>query len=160
MKNHLVMTLVAVLAAPMVSAGIFGPDNYDECMLDYLKGESGKATSAVLLYAEKACEQKFPYSKDITALKESISTSWWTESGKVFLEITENFSGYNVDRVSAKLLPVCKPLDVYDKLKNQEDSISVNFTFRGNVSQSSVSVDDGSIFNCMRTEEMYGTKKR
>ncbi len=162
MKNRLVMTLVAVLAVPSANAGIFGPDNYDECMLDYLKGEENKTLIRLRDYASSACETKFPYEKDITSMKDDVTTSWWKDSDKVFLKITDNFSGYHVDRVKARLLPVCNPSDVKDNIRNHNDGLTVNFTFRSKVSQSSVSLGDVSPddFNCMRTEEIYGTKKK
>ena len=60
-KRRLCWITLSVLAAISVTkspvyAGWFGPSNYDECVLDKMKGQS----PAMLYHAEAACRIEFP----------------------------------------------------------------------------------------------------
>src|SRR3989344_2744502 len=46
-----------------VRAGWFGPDNYDECILEKMKDQPRN----MMPYARDACEKKFPYEKPLTS---------------------------------------------------------------------------------------------
>ena len=65
-----VMVFLAMALLPMeyAAAGFFGADNYEECMLDKMKGQERHMKSL----AKKACEIKFPKEEDITEYTRSI----------------------------------------------------------------------------------------
>jgi hypothetical protein len=52
------LIIIALLSAPIPSnAGFFGPNNYEECVLDNMKGvTSDQAARAI----QQACREKFP----------------------------------------------------------------------------------------------------
>lgn len=52
--------VVAVLMAAPASAGLFGPSNYDECILEHLKGVSSDVGARMVA---EACRKKFPPKK-------------------------------------------------------------------------------------------------
>ena len=51
------------VAAPSVAlAGLFGPSNYDECILENMKGVGDKYAAGAIM---RACRSKFPEKKTI-----------------------------------------------------------------------------------------------
>lgn len=55
--GKIIVTAILFLASASVSAGWFGPDNYDDCVLEKMKGQE---TKAAIIHARKACRKKFP----------------------------------------------------------------------------------------------------
>ena len=57
MKNLLITTLLFLSSVSLSHAGLFGPSNYEECVLENVKtAQTDRAVSAVMLM----CQEKFP----------------------------------------------------------------------------------------------------
>ncbi len=77
-------------------AGIFGPDNYEECVLDKMKGQAKN----LIYVARKACEKKFPYEKDLGSYSSEYEFSWMPyNDNSVYFSISKNYGEYNITRV-------------------------------------------------------------
>ena len=78
-------------------AGIFGPDNYEECVLDKMKGQAKN----LIYVARKACEKKFPYEKDLGSYSREYEFSWgYYYDNSVYFSISKNYGEYKITRVS------------------------------------------------------------
>lgn len=72
--------ILSILAPLDARAGWFGPDNYEDCILEKMKDQPRN----MMPYAEDACEKKFPYEKinclpfagRIFGLEASIGICW------------------------------------------------------------------------------------
>lgn len=83
-------------------AGIFGPDNYEECVLDKMKGQSKN----LIHVARKACEKKFPYEKDLGSYSREYEFSWvYYNDNSVYFSISKNYGEYKITRVSVTFSP-------------------------------------------------------
>ena len=78
-------------------AGIFGPDNYEECVLDKMKGQAKN----LIYVARKACEKKFPYEKDLGSYSSEYEFSWMPyNDNSVYFSISKNYGEYKITRVN------------------------------------------------------------
>lgn len=85
--------IVAILFLPIyTSAGFFGPSNYDECVLENMKGvTSDQAARAI----QVACRKKFPVEKEDLRKYENITKEQRKNiSGKAGIEYGNYFGGH------------------------------------------------------------------
>lgn len=73
MKNKIIPAILSLLMVPNSYAGLFGPSNYDECVLDGIK--SAKTDSAVQLL-HKVCANKFPTNKNQPSFVKDCTVTW------------------------------------------------------------------------------------
>jgi len=107
-RNLFLIAVVFMQPCLSASAGWFGPSNYDECILDSMKGVTNNAAAGLI---EAACRKKFPATKALS--RELLPAETAKISGRAGLSYNMNyFSGnlYNgnssltVTRVTIKLL--------------------------------------------------------
>ena len=90
-------TFSGLLAAVVITlpvgahAGLFGPDNYEECMLDKMKGQN----SSMYTTAHKACAKIFKLEQEVFY---PIKKEWVYNSGSITITIIENPTDYNFTR--------------------------------------------------------------
>lgn len=93
------LSAAILLFATYSQAGIFGPDNYEECVLDKMKGQA----KSLIPIAKKACEKKFPYEKNLGEYHDRFAFSWKASSSKVAFVITENLGDYLITKIRVGL---------------------------------------------------------
>jgi len=86
-------------------AALFGPDNYEECILEKMKGQGQGQPSAVFRklfrLAQEACEIKFPFEKQLVGYSGGLRVEWSKSRGELILEIKENSTKYRITRYRA-----------------------------------------------------------
>lgn len=109
-QKKLLYIFLAVLPCS-VNAGWFCPENYEDCVLEKMKGQD----KSMISVARKACEKKFPFEKVLDVNQENkIKIDWFIDESHLYLEITENYGEYNVTRCEA----------VFSSLDNQNDNLT------------------------------------
>jgi hypothetical protein len=117
------------------SAGIFGPSNFDECVLDAMKGVTSDV-AARAIYA--SCRNKFPENmaseKTIRELKDvvTICNVYW-DGGKFQLGKTEGdkFRRWEISNYGVPLILLALPIEMLDMA-----DASVKSPFRKDISDS------------------------
>jgi hypothetical protein len=91
MKHTSSLLLVAVvLMTPLAAnAGWFGPNNYEECMLDKMKGQ----TDSMYLTARTACAKLFKLEQEMLSTR-GVVKAWDYESGSVTITVDEKDTDY------------------------------------------------------------------
>ncbi len=98
LKRIFLLYIFLMLLPFNVNAGWFGPDNYEECVLERMKGQD----KAMIQIARKACEKKFPFEKVLDYnYRNNIEISWFRDDSNLYLEINENHGEYNLTRCNA-----------------------------------------------------------
>ena len=153
-----------------IRAGWFGPDNYDECILEKMKDQPRN----MMPYARDACEKKFPYEKPLTPhdgsprspefsrllmlndgenyyLDSDLKITWCdTSSSSISICVSKNETDYRITKAIMVFSTKCegaKPEDFREK---------VTFTFSRWRDKSTADVKDAARFKCMRQIEIYG----
>ena len=89
------LSAALLLFATNSQAGIFGPDNYEECVLDKMKGQA----KSLIFIARKACEKKFPYEKNLGSYFNEYEFSWVPHNDNaIYFSIDKNYGEYRVTR--------------------------------------------------------------
>ena len=57
MPRHTVFALAIVIFSPVIQADIFGPDNFDECVTESMKGVTSDLAARAII---KSCRELFP----------------------------------------------------------------------------------------------------
>lgn len=96
--KKIIVVLFFVVFSSSSHANWFGPDNFEECVLDKMKGQN----KSMIYTARKACEIKFPYEKKLESHKGEIEVSWGTNAVGVVLTIEKNISKYRITRYKAR----------------------------------------------------------
>ena len=96
--SALFVTTILALAMSNAHAFWFGtdeekPSNYEECLLDVMKGQE----RIMLRTAKVACEKKFPFVKELST--SAIDLSWTQMGNALVLTIKENPEDYGILRV-------------------------------------------------------------
>ena len=68
MKNNSLVIIASVLSfyTPLLGAGFLGPDTYEDCILESMKGTTSDVAAKEI---QKACRKKFPEEKSTTKRK-------------------------------------------------------------------------------------------
>ena len=77
---------VIILTPALGNGGWFGPDNYEECVLEKMESQNRDMKRVV----EKACEKKFPYEKKLINYDENIDVSFNGEQGLIYILVRNN----------------------------------------------------------------------
>lgn len=151
MNMKYAIPLIIFLMPTMASASFFGPKNYEECVLENMKGQ----VKTMISTARKACEKRFPYEKALPFYKDDIEISWYSDSDSLNLSIKENYGDYYITRYrshfSKKVCNEVKALADY--------TLSKTFTFNRGINSSSTAVKNANEYKCMRTEKIWGEIK-
>jgi len=166
MKKLLPLLLILLAAPCFVEAGLFGPDNFEECVLKKMEGQD----RSMFVIASRACEKKFPFEKLIYSTnpleksyvsKEEYDISWVTppDPNTSSIEITRNTSDYIITKVKALFsLKPCEeaPMADYDLYW----SIKKIFNFTNNGKHSDIAGNDANTYKCMRIDEIWGMMRK
>jgi hypothetical protein len=68
------------------NADWFGPDNYEECVLEKMKGQPKE----MMWTAQTACEKKFSFEKELYDYSDDLEINWVTSGSNIYLVIEEN----------------------------------------------------------------------
>lgn len=140
--------MMMLLLPSMVWANFFGPDNYEECVLEKMKGQN----KGMIYTARKACEKKFPYEKTLEYYKEKIEIHWYSDTSSLNITIKENYGDYKITRYKAKFSEKkCKDI----KLAS-DYTLEKTFKFKSSLKSSSIALKNASQYQCMSTEKMWG----
>lgn len=96
----IVLLLLVIGSTPSYGWSPFGPSNYQECVVEKMKGQD----RSIIWRVEDACEIAFPYETEVSVKDENyLSWAWELRgSSRVALLITKNETVYKITR--AKLL--------------------------------------------------------
>lgn len=164
--------MIFIFFYPIISnAGWFsGPENYDECMLEKMKGQDKSMRG----HAMRACRKLFPIEpveKEIFWIEWSkIKTAWRQNGSTIEITIEENLSNYNISKIVATFsTQKCGKEDL-------EFTLTEDFIFRDeNPSRlkkifsseneewkttSFVQISDNQKYECMREKTIWGYPKK
>ena len=102
-KNILLLiTIIAILPSEGF-AGLFGPENYDECMLEKMKGQD------IRMYdrAKNACEKLFPPEVmiDVGYRKDEMKFEIKKEASKIYLFFKKKDEQHEITKVTLRFFP-------------------------------------------------------
>lgn len=150
-----------LMLSSSANSGLFGPDNYDECLLDKMKGQSKNMRQTV----NKICERKFPYEKVIWSSegnynyieRDEVRVNWSSSDGRIFATLVNN-SEYEITRVTRAIGKVksCKP---GDDIGRAEFPFSLTFYFSSSL-ESSAALKNAADMNCSYTKIVYGKLRK
>ena len=143
------------------NSGLFGPDNYDECLLDKMKGQSKNMRQTV----NKICERKFPYEKVIWSSegnynyieRDEVRVNWSSSDGRIFATLVNN-SEYEITRVTRAIGKV-KSCKAGDDIGLAEFPFSLTFYFSSSL-ESSAALKNAADMNCSYTKIVYGKLRK
>ena len=148
MKIKILISTMMLLLPLIVRADFFGPDNYEECVLEKMKGQN----EAMIPTARKACEKKFPYEKVLEYYKDKIEINWYSDQNSLNLSITENYGDYEITRYKA----IFSEKKCKDVKSSYDYTLEKTFKFKGRAKSASIIFENGSKYHCMRTEKIWG----
>jgi len=93
--NKTIPLLILPFFSTGVIAGIFGPDNYEECVLEKMEGQA----KALIPIAKKACEKKFPYEKSLGDYEGLYDYTWGAKGEKAAIVIRNNIGKYKITKL-------------------------------------------------------------
>ena len=130
-------------------AWLFGPDNFEECLLEIMKGQD----KSMLITAKKACEKKFPFEKKLSGYINIIEINWHMDEEYIYLDILENHGDYVITKYGANF-----STKSCDEIVSYSDySKTMIFYFdKPNQKKTRIKMKDPKKYHCMQTEEIYG----
>lgn len=140
-------TTVLAMTPLIFLHGCGGYQSYDECVLGEMKGQQAAMQST----AEKVCERKFPYEKEIYYFGDDKLDIGWSRSlyGGIELEIKSNRTEYRITRVVMNFSKKS-----CDQSNRNDFSHALSFSFSGNTAVAR-SAESGE-FQCARRSSVYG----
>lgn len=126
------ITLISFIFISNAWGGLFGASNYDECMLEKMKGQTNSMRSS----AENACEIAFPTERlletNIWAV-DSVDISFVykpTTNELIDIDVTNN-SNYKVTKIKGQTRSSCqKDSTVLDRFEKTTPLISSTYTIK------------------------------
>lgn len=150
--KQLAVLLLLIFLSCGASADWFGPDNYEECVLDKMKGQPKE----MMWTAQTACEKKFPFEKELYGYSDDLEINWVTSGSTIYLVIEENYGEYTVTRYEAKFsTKQCSELT-----SAADFSLTEVFRFPKGEHRSYVTASDSEQYKCMRTETIWGRYRK
>lgn len=149
-EKQLLCTLLMLLPFSGM-AEWFGPDNYEDCLLEKMQGQN----KAMLNTARKACEKQFPYEKKLDAYWDDIEIAWGAHGSTLSLAIQKNFGDYTVTRYKAEFSQKS-----CDEATISDYTLTKTFVFLGGENTASVSVNDAEQYKCIRTDTVWGRLRK
>jgi hypothetical protein len=131
------------------------PRSYHECVLEKMKGQPRE----MRFHARELCESKFPFEKKLSNYEGSIDSGWSSTPGSLRIWINGNFGEHRITRYRASF----SVRDCADILLNTPHAYTISKTFNFGPDEYSAVVylgNDAEQHKCMRTDEIYGIRKR
>lgn len=128
-----------------------GPDNYEECVLEKMKGQPKNMKGIAMV----ACEKKFPYEKEIF-INEEVNINWLSaDEGEFKMRVDENFSKYNITRSMHEFSK-----KTCENIQKSDFTLTKIFVFPKSTSSSRpVSIKNSSEYKCSRLTRLWGMMK-
>lgn len=147
--NRFISLFFPLMLSFSVNSGVFGPDSFEECVLDKMEGTATDLRKMV----NRACEKKFPYERAIGS--EDIEFTWESIPGG-FIEINlVNNSKYEVTKLTMKFSEfACKNITV-----KSDYQLIQNFYFSSSLTSSS-SIKNAVDYECAVPKQFYGKFRR
>ena len=135
----------------VVYSGWFGPTNFDECVIEDMKGQVEEMRYVVF----RSCEKKFPYEKRLNNdYKElNMEYSWIGDGDSIEISIDENTGDYIITKLRVKFSK--KTCIKADGLYGFETDLEKIVRLDGG-RFAKINAKNADSFNCMRIEEIYG----
>ena len=95
-------SILLVVLPSVAAAGVFGSSNYEDCIVDRMKGQDRSMRGAV----EDSCELAFPREIELnfSNLRDFLDWTWkQPDAGSVEVELTRNKLAYKVIRIEVLL---------------------------------------------------------
>lgn len=140
--------MLLMLLTFFVRADIFGPDNYEECVLEKMKGQN----KSMIHTARKACEKKFPYEKTLEFYGDKIEISWYSDQNSLNLSITENYGNYDITRYKS----IFSEKECADIKSSNDYTLEKLFKFKKGIKTATINLKGANQYQCMRTVKMWG----
>lgn len=162
----------------VATAGWFGPSNFDECVIEGMKGQD---KSMVRLVA-KMCEKKFPFEKQLGFdYLGNIKYEWIPRQESILFKIKENSGDYIVTKIIAKFTTEECDGKKNSNIENATIKLAgIEFSYAeiksmfpevpkrdivktipiSSDSTGSFQIQDGHHFQCMRIQEIYGKYRK
>ncbi len=138
---------------PLCSLALYGCGytNYEECVLGEMKGQQASMQNT----AEKVCERKFPYEKEIYSFRDGKFDIVWSESSlnSISIEIKNNETGYRLTK--ARMTFSTKTCD---QSQYKDFNTDILFEFKSGRTATAYSSMSGE-FRCMRKDSVFGIIK-
>lgn len=131
-----------------VSAAFWDADNFDECVLNKMKGQNEK----MLGHARGACRRLFPKEVDITSHLELAKPKWSTTANRISVEVPNYFAEIMNTRFAALLTKGDCDAESFPK----PEAISVEFKFSNKEGKSSLSLRNANEYNCFVPIGLWG----
>lgn len=125
-----------------------GYESYEECVLSEMKGQNPSMQST----AEKVCERKFPYEKELYPFIDGNYDFTWSKNyfGGITIEVKINKTEYQITRAKMKFSE-----KVCDKSQRKDFDTEVLFEFESGKSATAYSSNVDNLL-CMKTDSVYG----
>ncbi|MBD3653613.1 hypothetical protein [Kangiella sp.] len=145
MESKFNLTILLLVTLMLYGCGY---ENYEECVLSEMKGQNSSMQST----AEKVCERKFPYEKELFSFIDGSYDFTWSKNyfGGITIEVKNNETEYQITRAIMKFSE-----KTCDKSQHKDFDTEVLFEFESGKSATAYSskVDD---LLCMKTDSVYG----
>jgi hypothetical protein len=117
-QTVILCVILVIFPLPAFAGWLFGPDNYDDCVLEKMKGQD----SSMRGHAMRACRELFPIEpveKEIL-IWSKIKIAWEQKQNGATIEIRieENLSNYNISKIRA----------TFSTQKCDEENLEYKFT--------------------------------
>jgi len=128
--------------------GWFGPDNYEDCVLEKMKGQD----KVMIATARKACEKRFPFEKELHDYGDNLEIDWLSLESRLYLFISKNLGEYAVTRYEASFSK-----KACDEPQTRSDyTLSETFAFSAGETLASLDIENADEYKCMRTNSIWG----
>ena len=150
-----IFLLFILLFPNSLLAGAAGPGNYNECVLQKIRGQ----VKSTISRARRICESEFPFEKKLRGYDKKVEIKWWSTSDSLHLAIQANHGDYRITRFNAKFAR--KPCNEIGGLGSSAYTIIKEFVFDSGKEEASVYVgEDAEKYECMHSADIYGIKMK
>ncbi len=126
-----------------------GPSNYEDCVLDKMKGQN----KTMISVARKVCEKRFPYEKELYFYGRNLEFNWGYYKSRMYLIIEKNYGEYTITRCRVNLSK--KPCN---ETTDSDYILKKTFVFSSG-NKASVSIEDAD-YKCMSLDTIWGKLRK
>lgn len=150
-RQHLKRSTLALLVVSCsATAGLFGPSNHEECLLDEMRGQLPSMGSVAM----RLCDARFPREQIIRW--PDIRTQWAaTAADRIGIIFTDNQTNHQITKITATF--TIEPCDSASKKLTRRP---VTFTFTPPNNTASVTINNAEDYQCLTHSAVYGIKNR
>lgn len=129
-----------------------GPNSYEECVVEGMKGQD----KSVMPYVQDVCEKKFPYLKNITYFySDYLDLFYMIDPENISLVIEENKGSYKISQISVGFYKkTCELVK-----SNSSPEAIADFVFKDD-SISQVQIDDALDYKCFKITAIFGYRNK